>query len=118
MNNRIELYVLRTIHNLFVLLSQYYRYFLKVKDYKTTNLIIVISAAINIFLSLELTDSVSNLLLIMVHVLVLFFLCMVSFKLDHDNNKNEAHDLTITIFTTLFLPSIVIYAYSLVSELI
>lgn len=118
MKNNIELSLLRVIHNLFILLNRFYRYFLSVKDRSVTNIVIAILAAFNIYITLELTDPVLRLVMILLHVVLLSCLYMISFKLDQDNNEKGAHDLAITIFTTLFLPSILIYSYSFISELI
>jgi len=117
MKNRIELSALEIIHRTFVTLGKFYHFFLKKKDNVLTNIMIMMLAALNVFLTLELVNPLINLVIIFFHVMTLLSLYMLGFKLDHDNNEKGSYDLAITMFTSLFLPSILIYSYFFIKML-
>lgn len=117
MKNRIELSALEMIHRTFMWLGHFHKFFIKKKDSVITNIIIMTLAALNVFLTLELATSFSNLTIILFHVMILLSLYMVGFKLDHDNNEEGAYDLAITVFTGLFLPTTLIYSYFLIQKI-
>lgn len=104
MKNNIELSSLQVIHNMLILLNRFYRYFFNLKDQSVTNIIIAILAVFNIYITLELSDPVLKLVVILLDVVLLSYLYIRSFKLDQDNNEKRStrlinHDLHSFIFT-------------------
>jgi len=120
---KLELWLIHLYYKSFKLLGKYYPKYLKHKDSNIVMVIIVGIAMINFLVMKNFILPGEHGVLMIVHVLIVFFITGVAAKVDFDNhpknssdNKKISLDLAIVLMAALIVPTIIINGLFMIND--